>query len=64
MQYVMIPVHYFSRKWECIYVIGACTPDEPHVNCGYTYSTSMTESLLQSMKSYSDEHPLKFWNKD
>ena len=71
----MVPIHFFGRKWQChkgvldtlnVLQKGTveCTPERPHPECGYFYETTMIEDVFKALKSYADESPVKFWNKD
>jgi lysozyme family protein len=60
MQYVMVPMHHFARKWVCMVVRSgyhngaACTPDDPHGStvwgCAYRYEVTYREATFAQLE--------------
>lgn len=68
MKHVVIPTHYFTRKWECSAPMthARCTSWSPldHVGCGFVYSTSMVEAVFEQLPAHEDVKSTSYWGRD
>jgi hypothetical protein len=65
LRHVVVPTHYFTRKWKCgKFGDGkSCTSWLPHEGCGWFYTVSMFEPVFENLPSFEDVKSTSYWKR-